>query len=186
MDVSRVAALAVCLPAYIAVGQDPDRRDAAMACHRPSTRRRWRGRWQSAWRLRCRTAPASFPPAEFSARRESGGSKNLAEARLDYADLAVRKGWPAAGWWQKQETLLSLALAAAALVRRILVFFLWRRRLRHESSRVKSRVRRGPLLPRCPHGALQRVWAREDEKISAEYLYFTRLTSMQRTRSARL
>ena len=24
--------------------------------------------------------------------------------------LAVRKGWPAAGWWQKQETLLSLAL----------------------------------------------------------------------------
>mmetsp|Transcript_16580 Transcript_16580/g.55775 ORF Transcript_16580/g.55775 Transcript_16580/m.55775 type:complete len:302 (-) Transcript_16580:651-1556(-) len=81
----RVAALAVCFLAHTAVGQDPDRRDAAInspehqaAMARPVAE--------------CEAiAKQDRPGIDFSACRNLRGANleglNLAEAKLDYADL---------------------------------------------------------------------------------------------------
>ena len=81
----RVAALAVCLLAYTAVGQDPDRRDAAInsPAHQAAMARPV---------AECEAlAKQDRPGLNFTACRNLRGANleglNLAEAILDYADL---------------------------------------------------------------------------------------------------
>jgi len=81
----RVAALAVCLLAYSAVGQDPDRRDAAInsPAHQAAMARPV---------AECEAlAKQDRPGLDFTACRNLRGANleglNLAEAILDYADL---------------------------------------------------------------------------------------------------